>query len=605
MRSSNGKVINVYYTSWANYGRNHQVADLGDMINAGVTDVSYAFFDLKQSGAGWVIASGDEWADFQQTFPGSGKRAVNPPDNWEDSDAKRAGNFGQFKKLKGTSAEFNLHLSVGGWTWSKNFSLAVRTPQSRDILSDSIISFFRAYPFFNGVDFDWEYVSEDGKNYGNDGNIVDPQDGNNFREFLKLLRSKMQSNGFGSYIIGMCVVAAPEKAQFNIEATHPLVDEIRIMTYDFHSGAWGETKTAHHANPRRSSHGKWSAEEAVDFYLSRGVPSTKLLIGAAFYSRGFGNTSGMGQAASGNSPDFQFSEEMGVVPYHMLPRPGGVEMWDDEAKAGYSYDAAKRVVNSYDTIESCMEKCRIVHEKNLKGIIVWESAGDVKPNNPRSLTAALRKGMFETNWGVSPPVVALPSQSVPAPAPQPSAPVQAPAPALPPPIIQPSMPLAQSSLDWKEGVQYKIGDKIVFGGKVYNVVNNHTSLGAWRPDIVPALYSPTNEPVPTPAPAPPPPPPIVPSQPVPPAPVPVPPAPVPAPAQPASPSQSVPTGVLNELPKLYSNIIKLISSTPSVIMNSILDSVVPQNLRGSVATFLTQIKSITFNFRDGTSYTLE
>lgn len=205
MKSPNGKVINTYYTSWATYGRNHQVADLGDMIAAGVTDVSYAFFNLKESSPGiWTIVSGDEWADFQQTFPGSGKRSVGPPDNWADSDAKKAGNFGQLQKLKASESQFNLHLSIGGWTWSKNFSLAVRTDASRQAFSDSIIQFFKAYPFFNGVDFDWEYLSEDGKNYGNDGNITHLDDGKNFREFLKLLRGKMNSNGYSNYIIGMC-----------------------------------------------------------------------------------------------------------------------------------------------------------------------------------------------------------------------------------------------------------------------------------------------------------------------------------------------------------------------------------------------------------------
>jgi GH18 family chitinase len=43
----------------------------------------------------------------------------------------------------------------------------------------------------------------------------------------------------------MCVVAAPEKAVFDIENVHPLVDEIRIMTYDFHSGGFGEKITRH------------------------------------------------------------------------------------------------------------------------------------------------------------------------------------------------------------------------------------------------------------------------------------------------------------------------------------------------------------------------
>ncbi|KAI3631898.1 hypothetical protein MIR68_010067, partial [Amoeboaphelidium protococcarum] len=400
-----GKVINVYHTSWSNYGRNFQVADLGKQIDAGVSDVSYAFFNLVQEANGWIIKSGDEWAEFQKTYGTDGKASVGKPDTWEDSSANNAGNFGQLRKLKEAGKQFNLHLSVGGWTWSKNFSLAVRTQESRTMLIGSIIQFFKAYTFFNGVDFDWEYLSNDGKNYGNEGNIAHPDDCDNFQLFLKQLRTEMQSNGFGSYIIGMCVVADPAKAVFDIESVHPLVDEIRIMTYDFHSGAWGEKITRHHTSTRKSQFSNFSAEEAVDFYLSRGVPSTKLLIGVAFYSRGFSNSEGLGKVANGNSPDFQFAEEMGVVPYHMLPRPGDTEYFDPEAQAGYSYSETRKVFNSYDTVESVRAKCKLVKEKNLKGIIVWESAGHTREvGGPRCLITAMRNE-FSGQSPVNPPPV--------------------------------------------------------------------------------------------------------------------------------------------------------------------------------------------------------
>jgi len=49
----------VYHTNWANYGRNFQVKDLQPSI-AGITDIAYAFFNIKDSGNGnYVIESGD------------------------------------------------------------------------------------------------------------------------------------------------------------------------------------------------------------------------------------------------------------------------------------------------------------------------------------------------------------------------------------------------------------------------------------------------------------------------------------------------------------------------------------------------------------------
>ena len=47
----------LYHTNWANYGRNFQVKDIPIQ---GVSDIAYAFFNIKDSGNGdWVIASGD------------------------------------------------------------------------------------------------------------------------------------------------------------------------------------------------------------------------------------------------------------------------------------------------------------------------------------------------------------------------------------------------------------------------------------------------------------------------------------------------------------------------------------------------------------------
>lgn len=90
MKSTNGKVLNVYHTSWSTYERNFQVTDLAKQIELGATDVSYAFFNLVQQGAGWVIVSGDSYSDFEKSFA----NGIAPPDTWQDADAKQAGNFG-------------------------------------------------------------------------------------------------------------------------------------------------------------------------------------------------------------------------------------------------------------------------------------------------------------------------------------------------------------------------------------------------------------------------------------------------------------------------------------------------------------------------------
>lgn len=377
-----GKRAIYYHTSWSNYGRNYQVKDIPE----DVVDIAYAFWDVKSDGS---IVTLDSWADIDKRYVANG---LEPLDNWNDTNSTFYGNFGQFKKLLDKKRSLNIMLSLGGWTNSKNFSDMVSKDLSRTTFVNNLINIFHKYPIFNGISIDWEYLSNDGINYGNVGNSVSKDDCANFIILLKKLKNSLISNGMANYVISMCCTAAPEKCKFDVEHIHPLIDQLHVMTYDFSDGNWGDTIANFHTNPRKSKYGKWSCEEAADYYLSRGVPSTKIFIGAAFYSRGFANTDGPGKNASGGSSDKSW--EQGVVDYKDLPQIGAIEYVDDESKACYSYDPIKRILNSYDNVDSIIEKCKIVYEKNLGGIIVWENSGDIRDiNNPRCLTRVLRDNL--------------------------------------------------------------------------------------------------------------------------------------------------------------------------------------------------------------------
>ena len=391
-----------YHTSWSNYARNFQVKDIPE----DVMDISYAFWDVKSDGS---IVTLDSWADTDKRYVASG---VEPLDNWNDTKSIFFGNFGQFKKLLDSGKKLNITLSLGGWTNSKFFSDMVSKEVSRTKFVNNLIDIFKKYPIFNGVSIDWEYLSDDGINYGNSGNIVSKDDSKNFIFLLKQLKTELKTNNMGHYTIAMCCTAAPEKCKFNVEQVHPLIDQLHVMTYDFCDGNWGDKIAAFHTNPRKSSFGKWSCEEAADYYLSRGVPSTKIYIGAAFYSRGFSNTDGPGKSANGGSPDMSW--EKGILDYKDLPQIGASEFIDKESKACYSYDPVKKILNSYDNKESIIEKCKIVYEKNLGGIIIWENSGDVKNyKDPRCLTRVLKDnlthGYPEFKSFIKPPVASQPT----------------------------------------------------------------------------------------------------------------------------------------------------------------------------------------------------
>jgi chitinase len=150
-----------------------------------------------------------------------------------------------------------------------------------------------------------------------------------------------------------------------------IFNHVRTVVNDsFADGAWSTT-ASHQSNLYPSPNSPYSAAGAVQAYLSHGVPPSNIFIGVPFYSRGFSGTTGLGTPATGRSPDTSW--EPGVVDYKSLPVDGAVEMWDDRTQAGYSYDATKKVLNTYDVPRAVKAKCDYVNQNGLGGIIIWES----------------------------------------------------------------------------------------------------------------------------------------------------------------------------------------------------------------------------------------
>lgn len=260
----------------------------------------------------------DRWNDFQNPFVGNG---VDPQNTW-NSPAQDLGLFGQFTKFyTATNGAFRLQLVIDGWIWSTNFSLAARTASSRTSLAQSIVTLFQQWPVFTGVSIDWEYLSNNGVNYGNSWNVVDSSDSKNFVLFMQTLRQLFNQANWTHYTIALCCTFAPEKIQFDVASLVPLLDEWHVLTYEygpwndnvdcsFMDGSWTNV-TAHQSNLMPTPYSPYSASGAVQAYIAKGVPASKIFMGVPFYSRGFSGTTGLGSTSTGPSPDMSF--QPGVV----------------------------------------------------------------------------------------------------------------------------------------------------------------------------------------------------------------------------------------------------------------------------------------------------
>src|SRR4029077_6873502 len=96
-------------------------------------------------------------------------------------------NLINLKKLKEKNPLLKILISIGGWSWSKNFSDAVLSDSSRLAFASSATALVKRFDL-DGVDIDWEYPGQIG-----DGNIYRPEDKENFTLMLRELKNSLNT----------------------------------------------------------------------------------------------------------------------------------------------------------------------------------------------------------------------------------------------------------------------------------------------------------------------------------------------------------------------------------------------------------------------------
>jgi len=359
----------MYYPAWATYGRNFQVADID---GSHLTHINYAFANIQNG----ECALGDPYADTQKYFAGNG---------WADS---LQGNFNELLKLKQSHPNLVTMISIGGWTWSSQFSSVASTEQGRVKFAQSCAHFMKTY-HFDGIDVDWEYPAQSGN-----GNPHKPEDRENFTLLLQALRDAM--DGLGDNLHHPLTIATSANSNkisvsYDVPALDSLLDFVNVMTYDF-NGAWDST-TGHNA-PLYLNEGsaipEFNVQTAVDTYLSEGLRKEKLVLGLPFYGRGWSNVVSNGDglfAPANGASQGTWEGEDGFFDYRDLAanyvnKNGYTRFWDDKSKVPYLYNPNKQVFITYDDEESICHKAGFIMRNDLGGAMVWEVTAD---DNQQSL----------------------------------------------------------------------------------------------------------------------------------------------------------------------------------------------------------------------------
>ena len=413
-----------YFPAWAPSSSGYEVADLVRTGAVGdLTHLNYAFGNVTTDlvcditdAVGPEGPEGDPEADYTRLVPASAS-----VDGVADTAAQPlAGNFNQLRELKQRYPDLKVLISLGGWTWSDNFSDAAATPESRARLVESCLdTYIRgdlpvrgaqggegvAAGVFDGIDIDWEWPAADGEH----PSPRPAEDRENFLALMELFRAELDALGAETgedYLLSGFAPAgwAPRTNGGWVDPRlAAVVDYLNVQGYDYH-GTWVANRTGHQGNLHKyewpDAPGQWAnwglaADDLMAAYRAAGYRDEQLNLGLAAYGQGW-------RGVDDPTPGSPAEGAIGTAPYAELKDVGEV-YYDETAVAGYRWDGDQWW--SLDTPQSVTAKAEWIAVNGYGGAFWWDITGDFENELGSALGSTLRvatPGPLVTGPGAAP-----------------------------------------------------------------------------------------------------------------------------------------------------------------------------------------------------------
>lgn len=350
--SNKGNYVRVcYYTNWAQY-RPREMKFYPENIDPSLcTHLVYAFAKLNGNK---LMAY--EWND--------------------DSTDWSTGMYERFNNIKTENPEIKTLLAVGGWNMaSKPFTNMVATPTSRREFAKSTVEFLRKREF-DGLDMDWEYPGDRGS---------PPEDKERFIQLLAEIRQTFDDEGRSTGRTPLLLTSAVAAGKSKIDGGYDVpqfcryMDLVSLMSYDLH-GSW-EDVTGHNSplypNSNETREQRYlNMNWASNYWVEKGCPRNKLVIGMGLYGRSFTltnpNSNGLMAPAKSAGQAGKFTREGGFLSYYEIcemQKQGAETHYIEDQKVPYVVTGDQWV--GYDDVDSLAIKVRWVKQNGFAGVMVW------------------------------------------------------------------------------------------------------------------------------------------------------------------------------------------------------------------------------------------
>ena len=304
-------------------------------------------------------ALSDDWADTEQCFPGD---ACDGPGN------NLHGAFRQLYHLKKVNRHLKVLLSVGGWTYSANFSgPASMTDVGRAKFASTAISLVKNLGL-DGLDIDWEFPHNE-------------TEAANMVLLLKSVRDGLDTYGnslsppYHFQLTVACPAGRSDYQTLHLAEMDPYVDLWFLMAYNYVLD--GSSVAGDQANLFPSTTDPASTpvntRDVVSDYIASGVTQSKIILGMPLFGQSFASTDGLGKPYSGVGTG---NWEAGIYDFKALPLAGAQETTDIDTGSSHCYDATTREFVSYDNVPVAKLKAGFIQQMKLGGAVWWESSAD-------------------------------------------------------------------------------------------------------------------------------------------------------------------------------------------------------------------------------------